>query len=100
MYDVSICLSEKLLSIPEIVIPKNRKVGITMGNCLKSRFCSAFKRLQWISVMFVREICISTLVVLFSTGGIIQKYFPVRSNLHLIHFEYFQEKTLHVEGIK
>ena len=31
---------------------------------------------------------------------IMQKDFHFRSNLSLIHFEYFQEKTLHVEGNK
>ena len=37
-------------------------------------------------------------VTFISAGNIMQKYFHVRSNLCLIHFEHFQEKTLHAEG--
>ena len=44
-------------------------------------------------------------VMFFGTEDIMQKDFHVRSNLHLTHFENFQEKaleekTLHVEGNK
>ena len=39
-------------------------------------------------------------VVLFSAGDIIQKYFRVRSNLHLIHFECFQKKLFMLKETK
>ena len=40
------------------------------------------------------------LCYLVQAEDIIQKYFRGRSNLRFIriHFEYFQEKTLHIEG--
>ena len=49
---------------------------------------------------FVRCGLLKINVVLFSTGDIMQKYFHVNSNLHLIHSECCQEKALHVEGNK
>ena len=46
----------KRLSIPEILIQKNWKVGTTMINCQNSRFCSGLKRLQQISGM--HQLCL------------------------------------------
>ena len=56
---------ETYLSVLEILIIKNEKVGITMENCLKSRYFSALMRvvvdIRGTSVMFVKGMCISTL---------------------------------------
>ena len=56
---------ETYLFVLEILIIKNEKVGITMENCLKSRYFSALMRvavdIRGTSVMFVKRMCISTL---------------------------------------
>ena len=65
VWHFSLPLSWKLLSIPEILVQKNWKVGITMENCQKRRFSSVLKRLQYISglhqLWLWEWMCISTL---------------------------------------
>ena len=71
-----------------------------MENCQKSRFCSALKRLQYQRrISYVCERNVYFYIVVFSKS-MSCKYFHVRSNLRLTGFEYFLEKTLHVEGNK
>ena len=98
-----------MLSLREIMAFNHKRADFSLPNFGFQNHFSASSKVAFsggASVMFMRWMCVSTLwsfkinVVLFSTGDTVQKYFHVRSNLHLIHFKYFQEKILHVEGNK